>query len=57
MNWHLEDFIVMESIEPGIIFGQLDIVCEDCNCPYLAEHEEQNEIGYPCPNCLHLNSL
>ena len=51
MIWHLEDFLVMESIEPGSVFGQLEIVCIECNCPYDAEYEDENEVGYACPNC------
>ena len=56
MNWHLEAFLMMECLEPGIIFGQLDIVCEDCNCPYVAEYEDENKSGYECPNCGKLNN-
>jgi len=55
MNWHLEDFLVMECIAPGLIFGQLDIVCENCNCPYVADYEDENQNGYLCPNCGLLN--
>ncbi len=55
MNWHLEDFLVMEAVEPGLVFGQLEIVCGKCNCPYEAEYEEDNENGYFCPNCGELN--
>ena len=55
MNWHLEDFLIMESIEPGMIFGQLDIICSECNCPYEAEYDDGNRDGYSCPNCGALN--
>jgi hypothetical protein len=51
MNWHLENFLIMESVEPGMFFGQIGLVCVECNCPYEAEYEDENEIGYPCPNC------
>ena len=55
MNWHLEDFIIIEAVEPGMIFGQLDLVCLECNCPYEAEYEADNIEGYCCPNCGKLN--
>jgi Zn finger protein HypA/HybF involved in hydrogenase expression len=56
MNWHLEDFILLESVEPGLVFGQVDIVCVECNCPYQAEYDEENDGGYCCPNCGSLNT-
>jgi hypothetical protein len=55
MNWHLEDFIIMEAVKPGMIFGQLDLVCMECNCPYEVEYEDGNNEGYCCPNCGALN--
>jgi len=55
MNWHLEDFIIMEAVEPGMFFGQLDLVCMECNCPYEVEYEYDNSEGYCCPNCGGLN--
>jgi len=56
MNWHLEDFIIIEAVEPGMIFGQLDLVCMECNCPYQAEYDEDNKSGYSCPNCATMNT-
>jgi Zn finger protein HypA/HybF involved in hydrogenase expression len=57
MNWHLEDFLMMESFDPGSVFGQLDIVCEECNCPYIAHYSEASDMGFCCPNCGSLHAI
>ena len=57
MNWILEDLLIMEAIEPGMVFGQMDIVCRVCNCRYEAVYEYQHESGCGCPNCGELNKL
>ena len=56
MIWGLEDFLEIEMVDPGSVFGQLDIVCDKCNCSYEAEYEEENNAGYECPNCSHVNN-
>jgi hypothetical protein len=55
MIWGLEDFLDLETIDPRVVFGQLDIVCIKCNCSYESQYEEQNISGYECPNCGMLN--
>lgn len=56
MKWGLEDFLMMKCGEPGLLLGQVDCICEDCNCSYWAEYTEDNESGYACPNCGKLNN-
>jgi hypothetical protein len=51
MNWQLDDFIELESIDPGIVFGQVDCVCHTCNCPYVANYGDGIDGSYECPNC------
>lgn len=51
MNWALEDFLALECVEPGIVFGQVDCICSKCNCSYWSKWKEDNEDGYECPNC------
>ena len=51
MIWGLDEFIELESMDPGSVFGQLDLLCGECNCSYEAVYEEGNTLGYVCPNC------
>ena len=32
MIWGLDEFLLMEIANPGCVFGQLDLVCLNCNC-------------------------
>ncbi len=51
MDWTPEDFLNLECVEPGIVFGQVECVCGKCNCSYGSKWKEDNEDGYECPNC------
>ena len=55
MIWGLDEFLDMEAVDPGCVFGQLDIVCVNCNCSYEAQYDSENDVGYECPNCSQVN--
>ena len=57
MIWGLDEFLLMEIANPGCVFGQLDLVCLNCNCSFETQFDDGNELGYKCPNCGHLQSL
>jgi hypothetical protein len=55
MRWNLEDFLMLECVEPGLVIGQVDCICSECNCTYWSNWVEDAPHGYECPNCGTLN--
>jgi hypothetical protein len=55
MIWGLDEFLELEAVDAGCVFGQLDIVCVKCNCSYEAQYDSENDVGYECPNCSQVN--
>ena len=52
----LFDFAEFESVFPGSLTGQYEIICDGCGQVYEAEGQEGDGIDKVCPYCNTINS-
>ena len=47
----MDDVVEYESVMPGIIFGTVDVVCNQCGEITTHEANQDENNSYQCPRC------
>ena len=46
-----DELIEMECVIPGIVFGTVDVVCDQCGELTTHEANQNGNNSYQCPDC------
>lgn len=53
----LDDVVDYESVMPGIVFGEVDVICESCGEVNTYKANPNGSNLYECPKCKEVTEI